>query len=48
MSAYKGYLGTRDTEEGVFHLYSVLKAIKVRGPFVENFCIEKDWYIDAI
>ena len=23
-------------------------AVKVRGPFVEKFCIEKDSYIDAI
>ena len=28
--------------------YNGLNQTKVRGPFVETFCIEKDSYVDAI
>ena len=29
-------------------IISEIIILKVRGPFVEKFCIEKDSYIDAI
>ena len=29
-------------------IFGIFLFFKVRGPFVEKFCIEKDSYIDAI
>ena len=48
------YVALRDCETTLQQLnfssdlYSYDNVLKVRGPFVETFCIEKDSYIDAI